>query len=129
LSRSDVRDQITERRISVFADRSNLIIDGPFFHHLSSDIAVYPIATNRIMPSGFVRFVPVNKRERERIASVPVKAARGEDKNSRHGLTHGGCFEFELRFALSCVASSQIVKRKLRPWQAWQRPTLPSLET
>jgi hypothetical protein len=24
---------------------------------------------------------------------------------------------------------SEIVKRKFRPWQTWQRPTLPSLET
>jgi hypothetical protein len=26
------------------------------------------------------------------------------------------------------VLASNIVKEEIRPWQAWQRPTLPSLE-
>jgi hypothetical protein len=58
---------------------------------------------------GLVRFVLVNKRERERMASVPWTPHPVKQK-SRHGLTHGGFFEFGLRLALSCVASSQIVK-------------------
>jgi hypothetical protein len=43
----------------------------PVVRHLSRDIDVNPIATNRITLSGLVRFVPVNRRERERMASVP----------------------------------------------------------
>jgi len=71
---SEIKDQMAERRTSASVDRSNLIKRWsvlPSSDILSSDIDINSIATNRIMLSGLVRFVPVNKRERERMASVP----------------------------------------------------------
>ena len=71
-SRSDIKDQINERRTSVLAGRPLFAV----VRHLSPDIDVNATATNRIMLSGLVRFVPVNKRERERTTSDREAAGR-----------------------------------------------------